>query len=101
MTEKSEDQVWVCCQYYKCWHTNSDGKQQRHYDHDDYICNGTMIPYIPHSKYLALKSDLATAVEALEEIINIDELCTKGAYVIAPRPEEIAKEALGKIGGGK
>lgn len=63
------------------------------------------IPYIPHSKYLALKSDLALAVEVLQKIaqICIPEVCVdkiemERSIVLVSL---LAKEALGKIGGGK
>lgn len=107
MTEKSEDQVvciWVCSKYKECGHESLEAKHQAHYNNDDYLCTGTMIQFIPHSKYLALKSDLATAVEALTSLVGHTE-----ATLQFPHKDKIdlvmsldrAKAALGKIGGGK
>lgn len=89
MTEKSEDQViWVCIQHQRI--TDSL---------EDQLCEKIDYPkaYVPLSKYLALKSDLAVAVEALKSIFG-DGSYTN--YAAGDMFREIAQEALGKIGGG-
>lgn len=90
MTEKSEDQVIYYCNYcsgvnQKCTHS---------------ACTGNFEPYIPHSQYLALKSDLAVAVVALENIIKHQKMVGSfnGSLEEMSTTIRIAKEALGKIG---
>jgi hypothetical protein len=91
MTEKSEDQViWV-------WF-NEDESNVFTVDPE----NPAVKPYIPHSKYLALQSDLALAVEALREIKECGSKTVPQTFPwYISRMIGIAKEALGKIGGGK
>lgn len=87
--EPSEDGViWVCP---KCKTGNKSNTEEciECYDSLD-----KSTPYVPQSQ-------LTTALEALEEIIQLHELCAKGAFVISERPEEIAKKALRKIRGQK
>lgn len=108
MTEKSEDQVVFICQ------TNfSHVWGEMPFIQKCCECSGELIPYIPHSKYLALKknlegaeyiidvehrrnnkleSDLAVAVEALRRIAE-----PSSEDIVIPI-RKIAKEALGKIG---
>ncbi len=103
MTEKSEDQViWVVSN----WSTGEKLLQTNNYqDVHKFMCEEGKDKsikgdrYIHDSKYLSIKSDLAVAVEALEEITESDE---DGEILYCPRDMRlIAKEALGKIGGGK
>lgn len=113
MTEKSEDQVkdydklvlenlkrdplpseiWVCStsnQYFTATEIT------------DYCCVGALVKYVPHTKYLALKSDLEKAVEALREIKECGSKTVPQTFPwYISRMIGIAKEALGKIGGGK
>jgi len=89
MTEKSEDQVVYLCTECKLVNCKVCTEEQA---------------YIPHSQYIALKSDLAVAVEALTSLVGHTE-----ATLQFPHKDKIdlvmsldrAKEALGKIGGGK
>jgi hypothetical protein len=92
MTEKSEDQVvWVCSAIEHVYRLPMEPLKDG--------CNSDNIPYVPESKYLALKSDLAVAVEALEELEWKLELHV--VYMDGKNLGLITKEALGKIGGGK
>ncbi len=130
MTEKSEDQVWICdvclTKYPKKssyhWANDIQSENRNLYQNNPH-CNGNLTAYIPHSKYLilennvkearnrmleyhdkniAIKSDLALAVDALQEIAKIDiyEDCQSSQDVQETTINliEIAKEALGKIG---
>lgn len=103
MTEKSEDQVWVCQKTNSCFPQYTAAHTCDSIYNSLNLCTGELIPYIPHSKYLALKYDLAVAVETLEVIASSDTW----AVSCEPLKEFItmtrltAKEALGKIGGGK
>lgn len=92
MTEKSEDQVvWVCPDCHFTTQNNKGICERYGKDHEI-----AAIQYIPHSQYLALKYDLAKAVEALEDMaIGYDE---NGVYFDCEFKKK-AKEALGKIGG--
>ncbi len=107
MTEKSEDQVvWILSN----WSTGEKLLQTNNYpDVHKYMCEEgkdksiRCDKYIHDSKYLALKSDLAVAVEALERIE--DDLMPGDLYEgSTPYTEmfwaaqRLAKEALGKIG---
>ena len=103
MTEKSEDQViWYCPIHKKV----------------DCEIGFDCIEYIPHSKYLALKSDLAKAVGALNAmdkkliehqnsvVSSCDETASQhsdGIYFGMTQSIKLSrtliKEALGKIGG--
>lgn len=76
MTEKSEDQVVYLCTECKLVNCRVCTEEQA---------------YILNSKYLALKSDLATAVEALENIHENYKHQSTGDLM------NFAKEALGKI----
>jgi hypothetical protein len=110
MTEKSEDQVvWVCQKCFTIYNSDmSDFDFHCAYGDEginDGCCVSTSkpnIPYIPHSKYLALKSDLEKAVEALREIKECGSKTVPQTFPwYISRMIGIAKEALGKIGGGK
>lgn len=104
MTEKSEDQVWVCQKTNSCFPQYTAAHTCDSIYNSLNLCTGELIPYIPHSKYLALKYDLAVAVEALTSLVGHTE-----ATLQFPHKDKIdlvmsldrAKEALGKIGGGK
>lgn len=113
MTEKSEDQVvWVCR---ACGERDDNAGKAKEKIHSFFgvECTAQFIPYIPHSKYLALQknlegaeyiidvehrrnnkleSDLAVAVEALRRIAE-----PSSEDIVIPI-RKIAKEALGKIG---
>lgn len=96
MTEKSEDQVVWACIDCKIVYDNPDLK----YDPHSFKCafGSNPKPFVPYSKYLALKADLDLAVETLEIIrqrshsIQIDDI-TSQVFSI----NNIAEEALGKI----
>ena len=120
MTEKSEDQVWICdvclTKYPKKssyhWANDIQSENRNLYQNNPH-CNGNLTAYIPHSKYLTLQknlegaeyiidvehrrnnkleSDLAVAVEALRRIAE-----PSSEDIVIPI-RKIAKEALGKIG---
>lgn len=102
MTEKSEDQVWVCQKTNSCFPQYTAAHTCDSIYNSLNLCTGELIPYIPHSKYLALKSDLALAVEALREIKECGSKTVPQTFPwYISRMIGIAKEALGKIGGGK
>lgn len=85
MTDKSEDQVWICSMCLSVY--------KKDFNYQCHKCKGILIPYQPHSKYLALKSDLAVAVEALKQL-NKDCCCV----LDHSWQKELTEEALGKIG---
>ena len=120
MTDKSEDQVWICdvclTKYPKKssyhWANDIQSENRNLYQNNPH-CNGNLTAYIPHSKYLilennvkearnrmleyhdkniALKSDLDLAVSVLQKIAD---------GTICGISRGLAKEALGKIGGKK
>ena len=120
MTEKSEDQVWICdvclTKYPKKssyhWANDIQSENRNLYQNNPH-CNGNLTAYIPHSKYLTLQknlegaeyiidvehrrnnkleSELAVAVEALRRIAE-----PSSEDIVIPI-RKIAKEALGKIG---
>lgn len=98
MTEKSEDQVWVCdsCKFV------AYAKHEFPETETCALCFNPLVTYIPQSKYLALQSDLALAVEALREIKECGSKTVPQTFPwYISRMIGIAKEALGKIGGGK
>lgn len=101
MTEKSEDQVVFIC--LKCNHVDSD-LEKFHQNMSDsayhpWECDGVPFSVVPHSKYLALQSDLALAVEALREIKECGSKTVPQTFPwYISRMIGIAKEALGKIG---
>lgn len=94
MTDKSEDQV-----IYVCSCERNPTRIATIYE----ICSRCKQPitaYIPHSQYLALKSDLATAVEALQNIhIHRGGILDEELFLKTEQFSRIAQEALGKIGG--
>lgn len=99
MTEKSEDQVWVCQKTNSCFPQYTAAHTCDSIYNSLNLCTGELIPYIPHSKYLALQSDLALAVEALREIKECGSKTVPQTFPwYISRMIGIAKEALGKIG---
>lgn len=96
MTEKSEDQVWVC----KECNRNMEHDCDAHKTLDTHEwCQGKLLSYIPQDLFIdlakqhrALKSDLALAVEALKQL-NKDCCCV----LDHSWQKELTKEALGKI----
>ncbi len=104
MTEKSEDQVvWVDLKRGCVSYDVYDEEDVAYVPHSKYLilennlkeARNRMLEY--HSKYLALKSDLAVAVEALEAIKLVAFENMEGQTHLS-REYEMAKEALGKIG---
>lgn len=95
MTEKSEDQVVYVCP--DCHFTTQNNKEIcERYGKDHEI---VAVPFIPHSKYLAIKSDLALAVEALQNIhIHRGGILDEELFLKTEQFSRIAQEALGKIG---
>lgn len=108
MTEKSEDQVvWVYenskgCRFcgQKLHASKVNPCDPNNMPHKDLYTARFCKEYVPHSKYLALKSDLAVAVEALTSLVGHTE-----ATLQFPHKDKIdlvmsldrAKEALSKI----
>ena len=91
MTEKSEDQVKLL-HLHKTFNTEfAEPEASEH-----------TTTYIAYSEYLAIKSVLAVAVEALREIKECGSKTVPQTFPwYISRMIGIAKEALGKIGGGK
>lgn len=58
--------MYFCSKYKACGHENDSGKDQRHYDNFDEICNGTMVAYVPQSTLTALQAKMEKAIEALK-----------------------------------
>lgn len=96
MTEKSEDQVaWICHECGYSWKenpANTPGKTHTRLKYfPDCEVEAKQVIYI--EAYLALKSDLALAVEALKQL-NKDCCCV----LDHSWQKELTEEALGKIG---
>ena len=86
--ENNKEVIWLCKNH------SSDEGDWVWDDQNDYgicpdpDCNKKMTPYIIKSQYEALESKLALAIEALEDIANVDR----------DYPEQqIARKALTKL----
>ncbi len=105
MTEKSEYQViWACvkCGSYMIdeYRLEDKGGHWPMYT-KSFICDQELKPYFSESQYLALKSDLAVAVEGLKDVVEIWENDCKGSGPDTMTGEWLynkAKEALERIG---
>ncbi len=69
--------IFVCTNYSSCGHESADAKPQEHYDENDYICSGTLKPFI------SLESLTKVIEERIDWVnINIKKECEPKTEVL-------------------